>query len=364
MKKIKFWLSVFTIVGTIIGAGILGLPYAISKTGFIPGLILTLIIAYSMTILLLYLENIVVKCKEVLQLPGLARKYLGKKSYIATFIMFILSIYGALISYNIGISEAFVNLIGAEKWIYSLLLTIGIGILIYEGIRLIDKIQFVIVSILLVSLIAITIFIAPKINIENLLQTNWAMFFYPFGVIFFALTGYSVIPEIEDIISKRLFKKAVIVAMLISTSIYIWFFGSFIGAYKTPKQVATESLEGNLRVIGLEISIFGMITSYLGLGIALRDVYKNDLGQGKLISTLLTVGVPFLISVLFNPSFIEPIMITGAYTGTIIGFIIMGIWLKINKKITLKEKINFGIVFFVLMAGLITTTIFLIQNKI
>ena len=34
----KFWATTFTLTGTIIGAGILGLPYVFAKSGFLVGL--------------------------------------------------------------------------------------------------------------------------------------------------------------------------------------------------------------------------------------------------------------------------------------------------------------------------------------
>ncbi len=368
MKKLL--LGIATIIGTVIGAGVLGLPYAISKSGFIPGIILLAFISFSMTLLLLYLGEVVLRCRRVYQLPGLARKYLGKRSYQLTLLMFALSIYGALISYIVGVSSSLSILIGGEKYIYMILFTALISVPVIKGVHLMDKIQLVFTSLLIALIIIISAVILPEVRVENLLTINTANIFYPFGVIFFALTGYSVMPELEMILTRKksLFKPAVLIAMTASTLIYLFFTFSFVGVYgNSISEVATESLKGLLGIIGSLIAIFGMTTSFMGLGVALSDVFKKDLRLNKWIAWALTCLLPLGIALSFNISFIEPLLISGAYTGTFTGFIIIALWAKARKEKGEKPSYTapFGmwgavIVSAVLVVGLVMTTINLI----
>ncbi|MFA5406650.1 MAG: aromatic amino acid transport family protein [Candidatus Nanoarchaeia archaeon] len=358
----KVLFAIATIIGTVIGAGVLGLPYAISVSGFIPGVILTLLIGFAMTMLLLYLGEVVLRCKEVYQLPGLVRKYLSKNSYRLTMVLFVLSIYGALISYTIGVSS---SLVGNQT--FYMFLFIGLmSIPILKGVHLMDKVQLIMISGLIIMIVIIGLSITPLISLDNLLMINPTQFFYPFGVIFFALTGYSVMPELEQILlkEKKSFLPAVLIAMIACTIIYLLFSAVFIGAFNgSIQQVATQSLSGSLGLLGTAIAVFGMTTSFMGLGVALSDMFKHDLGFSKVKSWGLTCLVPLLIAVLFKPDFIQPIQISGSYAGTITGFIIIALWFKARKVRGVKPyfKAPFGlagavIVSVILAMGLVMTT--------
>ena len=79
----KAILAASTLIGTIIGAGIFGIPYVVVKSGFPIGLTHILIIAILTIITMLYLGEIALRTKENCHLAGYAEKYLGKKGKIA-----------------------------------------------------------------------------------------------------------------------------------------------------------------------------------------------------------------------------------------------------------------------------------------
>ncbi len=363
----KLLLAIATIIGTVIGAGILGLPYAISVSGFIPGVILIIIIGFAMTMLLLYLGEVVLRCKRVLQVPGLVKKYLGVNFYWITLLMFILSIYGALISYIIGVGDSVNSLMPNSKLLVMLLFTALVSWPVVKGVHLMDKVQLVLVSSLVFLLLVISFSIIGGVDISNLFYFNPSELFFPFGVIFFALTGYSVMPELEIILLKheRLFLSSVIIAMISCVIIYIIFSGVFIGVFgSSVTEVSTQSLSGWLGFIGNLIAIFGMATSFMGLGVALSDVFKRDVGFSNSFSWFLVCIVPFLFAVLFNPSFIQPILISGAFTGTLTGLIILRLWVVARRKRGVRPAFTapFGftglfIVAFILITGLVMTFI-------
>ena len=60
------------LVGTIIGAGILGIPYVVAKSGFVIGAVHIILIGIIMTIVMLYLGEITLRTKANHQLPGYA----------------------------------------------------------------------------------------------------------------------------------------------------------------------------------------------------------------------------------------------------------------------------------------------------
>lgn len=108
MKKTtkKFWAATFTLTGTIIGAGILGLPYVFAQAGFFSGLFWLIFLGIIMTLTFLYLGEVTLRTKEKHQLPGLAEKYLGRKGKVAMFLAMVFGIYSSLLAYLVGEGES------------------------------------------------------------------------------------------------------------------------------------------------------------------------------------------------------------------------------------------------------------------
>ena len=121
MKKEVFE-ATSLLIGTVVGAGVLGMPYVISKSGAGIGLILILVILCTVLIVNLQTGEIVLRTKERHQLSGYAGKYLGKPfKHITAGAMFIY-IFGALVAYVLGEGQAFYNIFGGSKLLYSLIL--------------------------------------------------------------------------------------------------------------------------------------------------------------------------------------------------------------------------------------------------
>ena len=107
----KFWATTFTLTGTIIGAGILGLPYVFAKSGFLAGLFWLIVLGAVMIFVNLALGEITLRTKGAHQLSGYAEKYLGKWGKRAMFFAMIFGIYSALLAYLIGEGESLSKLI-------------------------------------------------------------------------------------------------------------------------------------------------------------------------------------------------------------------------------------------------------------
>ena len=86
MKKSKFFPALAVLVGTIIGAGFLGIPYVVAKSGFIPGLAYLVFVFLFILLVKLYLGETILRTKGNHQLTGYAEKYLGKKGKYLMFL--------------------------------------------------------------------------------------------------------------------------------------------------------------------------------------------------------------------------------------------------------------------------------------
>ena len=116
MADKQFIMAIATLVGTIIGAGVLGIPYAISKSGFIPGMIILVILGFAVLILNLCVGEVALRTKGRHQLPGYAEKYLGKWGKHVMSFSIIFAIYGALIAYFIGSGNVLADIFNLGNW--------------------------------------------------------------------------------------------------------------------------------------------------------------------------------------------------------------------------------------------------------
>src|SRR3989344_7980380 len=90
-----------TLIGGVVGAGILGIPYVVAKTGFLFGLIIMILLGIAFLYLHLFVGEIVLRTKQQLQLTGYAGKYLGNKGKMILTVIMLFSIYAALTAYLI-----------------------------------------------------------------------------------------------------------------------------------------------------------------------------------------------------------------------------------------------------------------------
>ena len=329
MLNKKFLATAFTLSGSIIGAGILGLPYVFSQSGFLLGAFWIIFLGIIITYILLCLGETVLRTKELHQLPGLAKEYLGEKGKWLMFFAVIFGIYSALIAYLIGEGQSLSTLItGSQKYAVHLALAFWITMifLLREGLKGLKKVETYGVMIIITLIAIITIWFFPQIQTENLTTLNYSNFFLPIGVVLFALIGFSVIPELRQEIKgdEKKLKKAILLGSIIPIIIYIIFSAVFVGVLGTNvPQVATLGL-GKLVVI---LGIFTMLTSYFVLSFSLLDVFELDLKFSRRNSYLLVSIIPLLAYLLLDQinqlNFINILGIGGVISGGLTAILIL-----------------------------------------
>ena len=340
-KDMKFYTAITLMIGTVIGAGVFGIPYAISKSGFTLGLINIIFVGFIVTVMTLYMGEVVLRTKKKQQFVGLAEKYLGKYGKWLMFVSMAMGIYGALTAYLVGIGESLSFLFGGNPIFYSLLFFIIASPIILIGLRTILGVEFGLSTSLLIIFIAISLILLPKINIANLSYVNLSKAFYPYGVILFATLGYSVIPEVEMTLhnQKNKIMSAIVIAMVICIAVYTLFSFSTIGVYgKEISEIATKSLNGGLSVLGTSVALLAMATGFLALSMVLKDVYHIDFKINKKISFAFVSLIPLAIILLLSPSFVTVISLTGAYGGGLTGILCALMVKEARKKGEIKPK--------------------------
>jgi len=369
--------AIAVLSGTVIGAGIFGIPYVIAKAGFLVGLLVLLSLGFAMVMLNLFLGEVILRTPGNHQLPGYARIYLGKwGKRLLVFSMFFV-IYGAMIAYIIGGGISLSAIFGSNPLFFSLLFFVAASILVYGGIKSVAKSEvFFVGGILALMLIIISLALfSGKFDTNNLYNGfNLMNLILPYGVVLFSLLGAPAIPEMKECLirDRKALKKAIIIGSLIPVFVYIIFTFIVLGVSgANTTEISTIGLGNilgrNALIIGSVFAIFTMFTSFLTLALAMKEVYVFDYGVNKRLAFVLTIFIPLIIFLSGANSFIKVIGITGALAGSIDGILIVLMFWMAKKKGGRIPEYNLGkkkvigtILILLFIFGLIYTLINLI----
>jgi len=339
----KFLKAIAIMVGTTIGAGIFALPYAIMKIGFWNGLVYLLVLGLLNILVNLLYGEVVLRTAGDHQMTGYGQIYLGKLGKTLASIALFVTIYGALLAYIIKSGEfAALVLNLSQPFLFSLVFFALASTAIFFGLKTLAKFEL-----LLTSLIVIFIYILALIAFPHLQSINYQStinslsinnLLLPYGVILFALTGMSAVPEMEEILrtEHHNLKKAILIGSLIPLIVYLIFAAVIVGVsgWKTSPD-AILGLVGFLPAwvvrLGAGLGILTMSTSFLSLGFVLREVWFRDFKLNKNLAFGLAVLPSLALFLLGTRNFIGVLEIAGSIACGLSGLLV--VWLYYEAKI-------------------------------
>lgn len=337
-KNSLFGLS--ALIGTMVGAGIFGIPYAINKSGIVPGFFYFLILGAGVTLIHLFLAEVVLRTKENYRLIGFSQKYLGNWAKNLMLVSVVLGVIGALLAYLI-LGGEFLKIIfssfNISSFSFTLIFWLFLSYFVFRGIKLIAPAALFTNFLFFSVIIVVFSFCFPRFNLSNLPIINLSNVFLPYGVILFSLVGWSAIPEINEILKKpeekKEIKKIIILSSVVVIVLYLLFALSIIGV--AGKNVSVDALSGLIPFLGYKIIFLGvlaglitLIDSFLVLALYLKNSLICDLKISKRIAFLISCGMPFLLFLLGFRSFIQTIGFVGTIIGVVEGVMIILIFRK------------------------------------
>lgn len=326
--------AVSALVGATIGAGIFGLPYAAAKAGFIPAVILLIALGMITIITNLMFAEVTLRTKKKGRLVLYSQKYIGKSGKTMSMFIALFSLYSSMLAYiiigGIFLNSIFSKTFGGDEFFYSSAVFIFAAAGIYAGLKLINVIELSMVILLFAAIFGIMFKGIHFVDVNNLLTYDIHQSFFPFGVILFSMGALSVIPEFEHIIRKKQerIKSAIIWGTSIPVVIYLLFMAVVVGV--TGQNTTSDGLSGlNIAIgdgvvmLGLILGVVAIITSYLIIGINLKEIFWYDYGIGEKKSWVLACFVPFIIFALGLRDFITVVSFAGGVAGGLTGILVV-----------------------------------------
>jgi len=364
----KIIYAIAILSGTIIGVGLFALPYVTLKVGF--WVILGYFLALGALVILIHLffGELALKTPDFKRLPGFAKFHLGNWGQIAAYTSTILGTFGALLAYLIVggefLTELFLPIFGGSSLVYTLFYFVIAAALIFFGIKAIAKVEFWGLVLFFIILFAIFFRVKLFITIENLFPSpDISYIFLPYGIILFSLWGAALIPEAEEILGqkKNLLLKIIPIAILIPIVVYFFFIYLILGI--TGAQTTESALTGLRNVLGNGIVslalLFGLLTtftSFITLGLTLKNVFQYDLKMKKNSAWLITCFIPLALFLIGIKNFIPVIAFVGGVMLGIDGILILLMYRKIKPKQILVYPL-----FLILLGGIIYEIIYFLK---
>ncbi len=342
--KSSFILALSTLVGTIVGAGIFGIPFAIEKSGLIPGLFYFFVLGGIVLLLHLLWGEVCLRTQGKHRIIGYADLYAGKfAKYIATAVI-IFVLVGALLAYII-LSGTFLHIlfpfVPLSSSAFSVLFWAVFSLCILFGIQFLSKLEFILNVGLFLAVALIFLFAAPHIQLHNFSAFHFSGIFVPFGVLFFSLAGWDAIPEIADLFKGKKEKqglfRVIVWASIITVALYTFF--SFLVIGVSGSHTSSEALTGLSQFLGQKIifigallGFFALSSSFLVLGNYLKNTLRYDLHLPIAVSALLALGAPLLLFVFGFREFISVIGFVGTMMAAVEGILMIVIFQKAKTK--------------------------------
>ncbi len=362
-KSKKYLAALSVLIGTCVGAGILGIPYVTSKSGFYVTIFYLVFLGGIVLLINLYIGETVLRTKQPHQLSGYARKYVGKWAGRLIDFALVFGIYAAIVAYLKGVGDS-LSFILTGSLIYGVPFGILFGVfmsfLLWKGTSALKKYEKYGVIAILAIISGIFFFFILKISYSNLNYFSLGNFMIPFGVVLFALESAQAIPEISLVLRKDKIsiKKVIISGSIISFFLYLIFTFIVIGitGINAP-EIATFALGPVFVIFG----IFTMFSAHFSLGNALEENFQLDDRFRKLKSWILVSAVPILIYVLLSFfqffSFTKILSIGGVVSGGIISilslFVIKGAKEKGELKPEYSVPLNWFVIIFISLVFII-----------
>lgn len=350
--SIKLLQSIFLIIGTAVGAGILALPISTVSLGFRGSLIALLITGGFMTYAALNLIKARLCFSEDVDLATMTTTLLGKGTNAVIEFCYLVLLM-ALVSLYITVGSAWITDlletyagVTASSTIVQIGFTTAIATLIYSGMANLVNVNQLITSLKLFFLTMLILLSFPevkKINLEPYsivsIPATLSMLLTTFG---FAI----VMPSLATYLNqdkKKLYTALMIGSLVIILAYIAWEFISFgvIGPQETGLAGFAKSQDKGIAVIntlshivqkpsfttfGFGVMLTAVLTSFIGVGLCLYHYLKDALPiknlRAKSITAILSgFATPVLIVNLYPTGIASILSFAGIFVAVILGLL-------------------------------------------
>lgn len=329
---------VFAVVGCGIGSGALGTAYAARKGGF-PVIAFWLIVSGILTLIsMYYVAESTLRTRKMVQLPGLAKRYVGNGGVILIFLAVVINSLSCLIAYFNGSGKILSEMMGVSTTMGTIIFLIPAALVTYLGLKAVGiaskYMSFIMIVLILILIVAS--FMSKNADISRLFTANWKYAIPIFNVAAFSYIGQYLVPDLARGLShdpKKLAPALFIGQIIVAVLLILIPMGTFIVAPADKMtQVATivwgESIGTWAYLMANIFALVAMFTSFCPITQTLItnvvDFFKmpsdTDM-KYRLPIMLISMGIPFFLTVTGVVGFVDAIYFSGTFAAAIMAIL-------------------------------------------
>lgn len=257
-------------MSTIVGLGVFLLPAAAVASGLYFWLWFFVLIGVIFLLHLVYGE-IIFSVGEKHNLPGLVARLVSPKIKPLVWLVDFIWIELVVLLYLVALGKFVPLILPIEPVVIKLATAIIAAVIAALALNPFAKIETVL-SFLLIALFAVIgLSLAPQVQLQNF-STNAAQPYFAYGIILFALAGFTALPLVYDLVGKntRVFRRVNLTALAIVALIYILFTIALVGTFGPA--VSEESLASLARsapkllvIVAVVLAVLNILTTFISI---------------------------------------------------------------------------------------------------
>lgn len=381
----------FNIVITVVGAGVLGLPYVFKQSGWVQGLFILAGTAAAMY----YCMMLMVWCRRHLETEGIVDNIdtyselgfhtLGRAGQISVDTMVVLSQGGFCVAYLIFIGENLASVFAREKSHSPEMTVESVQVLQFLGldwktkevyIWIVFPLQVLLAFIRSLTHLAPFSMFADIVNVSAMAVvmttefaaiatdhgehvvafTGWTNLLFSIGVAIYAVEGISLVLPLEsECLERPKFARILAVAMCVITFLYT-IFGllGYLAYGEYTKDIVTLNLGNTWQTAVVKLGLCaGLIFTYPMMMHPVYEVAERRLWQGcpsRLLRTLIVLCTAWIaVSV---PHFGDFLALVGSSVCCLLSFVLPG-WMHLRVFGDKMSKLSRSMDYFLIIGGIV-----------
>ncbi len=294
-KGRNFISGTFLVIGTSVGAGMLGLPVETARIGFFPALIVYVICWAAMTLSALILLKVQIRMKGKVNIRSMAYSTLGSTAASIIEALFAALYYSLLVAYLKGFTQILSDSVPNLTFISSA----GVALVFFGGCvffkeKGIKGVNSTLVIGLVITYLLISTIGVKHIDLTALSYTSWKASPFSLPLVVTAFGFHVIIPSLyyhqgED---PKTTRQSILVGTTITLLVYLCWQAIVLGIVPLPALEEAYRMDqtavipmakvlhtSSLPIIGKLFGFFALASSCLGVSIAFYDFIADKLCQ-------------------------------------------------------------------------------------
>ncbi|MCL1126203.1 amino acid permease [Shewanella surugensis] len=351
--KLKLVGSSLIIAGTALGAGMLAIPMVLAQFGLLWSTLLMVFIWLGTTYAALLLLEASVKVGRGVSMSNVARDTLGIGGQLITNVLLYSLLVCLMMAYIIGAGDLMQNIstsfgINLTKTTAQISFTFITGMIVSCGTAVIDKFNRLLFAAMLLALLITLAHLAPNLSLGSLTQVvthdNLALV-KTSSVLFTSFCFLVVIPSLATYnkeATKSELRNMLLLGSVIPLVCYLLWLYAAVG--NLPSEQLTHfanvselisALSAQYEHLELILSIFtalALLTSFLGVALALFDQNTDVMKSTKAITFMMTFILPLTGAILAPEQFLNTLSHAGIILVFLAVFIPMAMVSRVRKQ--------------------------------